>query len=172
MTHVLIAADDTDESVHAARTARTLFGDTAHYTVVSVARTEAFLWSGSAMEFGVPYTMAIPPAGVPGPPLVFEQPTSAPHTTPVDVAERQADEVKVAASLHGADTMGEVGDPADAIQRAAEECGADVIVVGSHERSWFGRLFSRSITNEVVRDSALPVLVVHGSGAVTNAADA
>ena len=158
MTHVLIAADDTEESVRAARIARDLFGDVAHYTVVSVAHTETFLWSGSAMEFGVPYTMAIPPAGVPGPPLVFQQPTST-HTTPVDVAERQADEVRVAANLPAADTMGEVGDPADAIVRAADEWGADVIVVGSHERGWFARLFTRSVTHEVVRESSLPVLV-------------
>lgn len=158
MTHVLIAADDTEESVHAAKIARQLFGDTVRYTVVSVARTEV-MWGGSSMAWGVPYTMAVPPAGLPGPPLVFEQPTST-HDTPVDVAERQADEVKVAADLMQADAIGEVGDPADAIVRAAQDCGADVIVVGSHDRNWFSRLFTRSVTSEVVRESTLPVLVV------------
>ena len=160
MTHVLIAADDTEESVHAAKTARELFGDDARYTVVSVARTEV-MWAGSSMAWGVPYTLAVPPASMPGPPLVFEQPTSAPNDTPVDLAERQADEVKVAAHLPQADAVGEVGDPADAIIRAAHNGGADVVVVGSHDRSWFTRLFSRSVTNDVVRESPVPVLVVH-----------
>lgn len=159
MTHVLIAADDTEESVHAATTARELFGDTARYTVVSVARTDV-MWGGSAMTWGVPYTMAAPPVGVPGPPLVFDQPTSAPHQRPIDLAERQADEVLVAAHLTNADAMGEVGDPADAIIRAAEQCRADVIVVGSHDRNWFSRLFTRSVTKDVVREAAVPVLVV------------
>ncbi|MCB0998446.1 MAG: universal stress protein [Acidimicrobiales bacterium] len=162
MTHVLIAADDTEESVHAARIARDLFGDTAQYTVVSVARTRAMLWTGSSMEWGVPYTMMVPPAGVAGPPLVFQHPTSdQPHHTPVDIAERQADDVAVAAHLAGADTMGDVGDPADAIARAAQACGADVVVVGSHDRGWFSRLFTRSVSSELVRDAPLPVLVVH-----------
>ncbi|MEZ5248986.1 MAG: hypothetical protein R2713_07170 [Ilumatobacteraceae bacterium] len=94
------------------RIARDLFGDTAQYTVVSVARTRAMLWTGSSMEWGVPYTMMVPPAGVAGPPLVFQHPTSdQPHHTPVDIAERQADDVAVAAHLAGADTMGDVGDP-------------------------------------------------------------
>lgn len=160
MTHVLIAADDTEESVHAAKTARQLFGDDARYTVVSVARTEV-MWAGSSMAWGVPYTLAVPPAGLPGPPLVFDQPTSTPNETPADLAERQADEVMAAAQLPKADAMGEVGDPAEAILRAAQECGADVVVVGSHDRNWLGRLFTRSVTNEVVRESPVPVLVVH-----------
>jgi nucleotide-binding universal stress UspA family protein len=159
MTHVLIAADDTEESVHAATTARELFGDTARYTVVSVARTDV-MWAGSSMAWGVPYTMAIPPAGVAGPPLVFGQPTSEPHQTPIDLAERQADEVMVAAHLTNADAMGDVGDPADAIVRAAQQCGADVIVLGSHDRNWFSRLFTRSVSKDVVREAQVPVLVV------------
>jgi nucleotide-binding universal stress UspA family protein len=52
-----------------------------------------------------------------------------------------------------------VGDPAAAIISAASECGADVIVVGAHQRSWFGRLFSRSISGAVIRDAEVPVLV-------------
>ncbi len=160
MTHVLIAADDTEESVRAARCARDLFGDEARYTVVSVAEREGMLWAGSSMEWGVPYTLAVPPAGLPGPPLIFGTHDDG-RQTPVDLAERQADQVKVAARLSGAATLGEVGDPVEAILRAADTCGADVIVIGSHERNWFSRLFSRSVSTDVVRDASLPVLVVH-----------
>jgi nucleotide-binding universal stress UspA family protein len=159
MTHVLIAADDTEVSIEAARTARELFGDAAHYTVISVADTSGFMWAGSAMAWGVPYPMTIPAAGVAGPPLVFQQPTDTEHR-PIDVAERHADEVAVAADLPHADAMGEVGDPAHTIVRAAAACGADVIVVGSHDRSWFSRLFSPSVAAAVVSESSVPVLVV------------
>jgi nucleotide-binding universal stress UspA family protein len=36
----------------------------------------------------------------------------------------------------------------------------DVIVVGSHERSWFSRLFVPSVTADVVKEAEVPVLVV------------
>jgi nucleotide-binding universal stress UspA family protein len=159
MTHVLIAADDSDESARAATVARELFGDHATYTVVSVADTSGFLWAGSAMEWGVPYPMAIPPVGMAGPPLVFQQPTDADHR-PIDVAEEQAEAVAEAAMLPDADTIGEVGDPARAILRAAEACGADVVVLGSHERSWLSKLFTRSVSAAIMNDASLPVLVV------------
>ena len=37
---------------------------------------------------------------------------------------------------------------------------ADVIVVGSHERNWFVRMFSDSVAKDVLRDAPVPVLVV------------
>lgn len=160
MTHVLIAADDTEVSVEAAKAARELFGDAAHYTVISVADTHGLLWAGSAMAWGVPYPMTIPPPGVAGPPLVFQQPTDNDGHRPLEVAERQAEEVATAAELRGAEAMGDVGDPAQAIMHAAETCHADVIVVGSHDRTWLSRLFSRSVAAAVVSDSTVPVLVV------------
>jgi len=170
MTRVLIAADDSEESVTAARTARALFGDTADYTVVSVASTRGMLWAGSSMEWGFPYPMAIPPAGALGPPLVFQQPAAAAdgssdqspdgYQSPTDVAEQQADEVAVAAHLPHPDAVGEMGDPVDAIIAASERCRADVIVVGSHDRNWLTKLFTKSVSNAVVRGATVPVLVV------------
>ena len=56
--------------------------------------------------------------------------------------------------------MGEVGDPAHAIVRAAAACGADVIVVGSHDRSWLSKLFTPSVAAAVVSESSIPVLMV------------
>lgn len=162
MTRVLIAADDSEESVTAARAALVLFGDDATYTVVSVASERNTIWSGSAMEWGVPYPMAVPPAGTFGPPLVFPQPTTdAPIATAGELAERQADQVAVAADLPHAEVVGQVGDPTDAIIDAAARCHADVIVVGSHDRNWFQRLLSPSVADAVVHDARVPVLVVH-----------
>ena len=51
-------------------------------------------------------------------------------------------------------------DPSEAILHAAHEQGADVIVVGSHERGWFSRLLSGSVSQDLVRRSDIPVLVV------------
>ena len=48
---------------------------------------------------------------------------------------------------------------ADGILQAAKEEGADLIVVGSHGRTGFGRLMLGSIATRVVAQSPTPVLV-------------
>jgi nucleotide-binding universal stress UspA family protein len=55
--------------------------------------------------------------------------------------------------------IGDVGDPARAILEAAHEHGVDVVVVGSHDRSWLSRLFSKSVSTEIVKRADLPVLL-------------
>lgn len=52
------------------------------------------------------------------------------------------------------------GDPADAILAAAESEGADVIVIGSSGRSGVGRILLGSVSDDVVRRSTVPVMVV------------
>jgi nucleotide-binding universal stress UspA family protein len=52
---------------------------------------------------------------------------------------------------------GEVG---DAIQTVAAEERADVVVMGTHGRSWFGRLFIGSVTQALLRKLGLPVFTV------------
>ena len=37
--------------------------------------------------------------------------------------------------------------------------GADVVVVGTHERGWFKRLFASSVSDAVIREAEIPVLV-------------
>jgi nucleotide-binding universal stress UspA family protein len=51
-------------------------------------------------------------------------------------------------------------DPAKAIIHAAAERQCDLIVVGSHGRGGFKRLFMGSVADEVVRKAPCPVLVV------------
>jgi nucleotide-binding universal stress UspA family protein len=53
-----------------------------------------------------------------------------------------------------------MGDVPTAILAAAHEHQANVIVVGSHERSWFSRLLNGSVANTLVREADMPVLVV------------
>lgn len=52
------------------------------------------------------------------------------------------------------------GKPATNILREAERWGADMIVVGSHGRGMLYRQTLGSVSDEVVRESRLPVLVV------------
>jgi nucleotide-binding universal stress UspA family protein len=52
------------------------------------------------------------------------------------------------------------GEPADAILAAAASEGADVIVIGSSGKSGVGRMLMGSVSDDVIRRSVVPVMVV------------
>ena len=52
------------------------------------------------------------------------------------------------------------GEPVDALMRAAMARQADIIIIGSHGRRGLERMFLGSVAENVVRRSAIPVLVV------------
>ncbi|HIJ94417.1 MAG TPA: universal stress protein [Desulfuromonadales bacterium] len=52
------------------------------------------------------------------------------------------------------------GIPYDEITRAAEECGASLIVLGTHGRTGFDHLLFGSTAERVVRSASCPVLTV------------
>ncbi|QQL48755.1 universal stress protein [Mucilaginibacter ginkgonis] len=54
----------------------------------------------------------------------------------------------------------EFGATADGIIKCGHDFGANIIVMGSHNRSGFERFFTGSVAEEVVRDAGIPVLVV------------
>ena len=163
MTRVLIAVDDSDESVQAARSASELFGETAEYLVVNVAQTPA---PEATMPWG--YVMAYEPglalAMYPTPPALQSVTTEPSHGRARDealaVAEERATKVAHEADVDQAEVVAGMGDPAATSVDAAHEHHVDVLVVGSHDRSWFHRLFSGSVRADVVRRSDIPVLVV------------
>jgi len=51
-------------------------------------------------------------------------------------------------------------DPVDAIVRHSAELGADLLVVGSHQRGALDRLLAGSVSEAIVRRATSPVLVV------------
>ena len=53
------------------------------------------------------------------------------------------------------------GDPADAILRLADEIGADLIILGSHERSLVEHALGMSVSGAVTRKAHRDVLVAH-----------
>ena len=55
----------------------------------------------------------------------------------------------------------EAGDPADAIVELARKRGADLIVVGGHERGFLANLLHGGIDEHVTRKAPCDVLVVH-----------
>lgn len=70
-----------------------------------------------------------------------------------DGSEHDAEVAEVAHRLFGE----------DARYWAAGEHDADVIVVGSHERGWWSKLLSSSVTDDVLDASTIPALVVKGA---------
>jgi nucleotide-binding universal stress UspA family protein len=164
---VLVAVDESEHSIRVATAARNLFGYDAHFLVVSVGEPTVALWGGEPLAWGVSYPV-VPAGGPMGYPFV---PVAATATIPdpdmpgagmtaVDVAQRNAEDVVRAANLSDAEPVGDVGDPSQRILAIAEEQAADVIVVGTHHRNWLSRLFSSSVSTDVLKAAERPVLVV------------
>lgn len=147
---VLLALDDSDASHEAALAATQLFGSDADYLAVHVADpvpvTPGLGWGAVS---GYPYP-AVPPGALRAEPSRSEL---------VQDARRRAAELAAQAGV-GAAPVGEVGDAADAILRAADEHHADVIVVGWHHRGWLTRVLEPSVTDDVAHGASVPVVVV------------
>ena len=169
MTQVLIAVDDSESSVKTARIAYALFGDKASYTVVNVADQSPMIWGGDALVWGVGYPIVMAPSGIVDPAVRRAEPSTyaadedSPavevHNAPIDAAIQVASDVAAEADIPNPQVVGEVGDPATAIITAAHHHQADVIVVGSHDRSWFSKLLTPSVTGAVVKEADIPVLI-------------
>lgn len=150
MTTVLIAIDDTDAAHAAASAARRIFGEGAEYLAINVAPVpnpaETYAW-GSVM--GYPFPPVVPAV------------TDEAYTGDVKVAARsEAAELAAEAGIEGAQPLGDVGDPVDAIVEAAAEHRVDVIVAGWHPRSFLTRMFEPSVTEALIKRTSVPVLVV------------
>ena len=86
---------------------------------------------------------------------------------PTDPPERHEAELKDAAAELGGlgvsnvTTVVGLGDPARAILQAAEEHGADLIVVGAHDGGVFSRIIGGSVGDAVAHKAHADVLIVH-----------
>jgi nucleotide-binding universal stress UspA family protein len=163
---VLLAVNDSDDSVNVARTARALFGDEATYIVVSVGQPDMPVWGGDPLTWGVPYPLTLPDADVNDLPFVSpgDGHPSAPaggQPSAAEVALQRAEQVSEAAELSSSTAIGARGDPAERIREVSTDQSVDVIVVGAHDRGgWLRRLLDPSVTSAVLRDADRPVLVV------------
>ena len=157
MTVVMIAVDETDESIDAARRARELFGSDATYLAVNVADRVPD-WHTTPMRWGSTYRY---PYAAPYP-LVEEEVDTSASEAEIDRARDTARAVAAEADVAAA-PIGQVGDPVEAIVEAANTHGADVIVVGSSDKSWWRQLIDRSVSEGVLRETSFPVLVARRS---------
>jgi len=160
MVRVLVAVDDSEGAVHAAETAHRLFGDDAEYFAVNVTNVvdlTTIPWYGAG--WGAPYPA--PYGAVWAYRSDVTDPSAPPRDRAEHVAEEHAREVAEQSGLSPVEVVGEEGDPAAAVLRAAEQRDVDVIVVGTGHRGWFDRLLRPSVSKEIVRQAHVPVLIVH-----------
>ena len=78
-------------------------------------------------------------------------------------AKKHLEELKAEAASKGLDLalIVKEGEPHEGIINAAEEFGADLIVMGSHGRTGLKRLLMGSVTEKVLGFAVCPVLVCH-----------
>lgn len=159
MTRVLIALDGSDLDATLASTAHRLFGDDADYWAVNVqAGVDDVSAASMAMPLGYggayPYVM---------PGIYSMRERDAEEQSLMDAADersrRTADESGLDATVVSA-----IGAPDEAILRAAELHEVDVIVAGTHDRSWWSKLLQPSVSAGVLADSTVPVLLVKAGG--------
>jgi nucleotide-binding universal stress UspA family protein len=57
-------------------------------------------------------------------------------------------------------TVVEEGDFADSILKAANKLNADIIILGSHSRKWLENIMMGSVTEQVLRHSSVPLIII------------
>lgn len=149
---VLVAVDGGPSSDGVVRAAHRIFGERATYLAINVGAGPhtAMSWSYVSPVGGL--AMSYPPS------LIDDLALDA--ATGVVDAQDEARRVAHDAGLEHVTPIGDVGDPASAIIRAAHHHGADVVVVGADERQWYRRLVAGSVERQLVRDADFAVLVV------------
>jgi nucleotide-binding universal stress UspA family protein len=149
MTTVLIAIDQSEASQIAAEAATAIFGPDARYLAINVAadpQLDSYVWGD---VYGYPY-----------PPVIPANPEPVDDAEAIASARHAASALAAEAGIAQATAIGEVGDPVEAIVKAAEDHLVDVIVAGWHERGWVRRLFEDSVSEGLVKASPVPVMVV------------
>ncbi|MFT6074902.1 MAG: nucleotide-binding universal stress UspA family protein [Yoonia sp.] len=105
-------------------------------------------FEGSGMVAAGPMGMAIPPA-----PTDKKQDTSDRHELLVELRDENSSGVRTGIEVRS-------GQIEEVIMEYAGDCDADVIVVGSPNRSWLEALLEPSIAHRVTKSASCPVLIV------------
>lgn len=143
--NILIGVDDSHESRDAVKTAFDLFGPDVEYTIVSV---------GSARQpFAAAYAGGFATSG-------YEL-NQRFEEAAVAEARRRADEA-VGDLPGGADVDVELGHVGTTLCELASEHRADAIVIGSHDKNAWQRLFDPSVGRFLIDHAPCPVVVVRG----------
>jgi nucleotide-binding universal stress UspA family protein len=154
MTRVLIAVDGTSSDRTIVNSTHALFGDDAEYVLINVRRDPMMI---AATTVGVGMTAMVPAVD-----LRSEYGDADGDTlqSEADIAAGTARAAAAEAELDDAITVGEIGLEPDAILHAADEYKVDVIAVGDHDRNWFSKMMSPSVSEAITDRAAVPVLVI------------
>ncbi len=147
MTTVLIALDQSEASHAAALAAAEVFGPDADYLAINVADVPV---DETGLIYGYAFPAYVPPA---------PEQTSGRVDETVTQARTAAARLSEEAGLRAV-ALGDIGDPATAITKAATEHGVDVIVVGWQEHGWFRGLFEKPVGESLLDQSDTPIFIV------------
>ena len=100
--------------------------------------------------------MIVPPMGMPVYVQLYESQRQTAATKLEEMGRKRLTGVKY-------ELLTEMGEPAPLILKTAAAVVADLIVMGSHGRRGFSRLFLGSVAERVLRESSCPVLTVRHS---------
>ncbi|HEX4902544.1 MAG TPA: universal stress protein [Acidimicrobiales bacterium] len=145
---VLIAVDDDAESRDALSFAARLLPDEHDVVVLNVARSTITPYGTIG---GLGTTFAGDAA------LSAEADLRA-----QEIADQEAERIveRAAHEVHADEQRVEHGDVGPTICQVAEDEGAELVVLGTHDRSRWSRLWFGSVSDHVVRHAPCPVLVV------------
>jgi len=90
----------------------------------------------------------------------------------IDVARGRMEKAGVKGRARVVEATAPAEDVAYRIQRTAIECGADLIVMGTHGRSGLGHLLVGSVAERVIREARCPVLTLHADSSVDRVTEA
>ena len=147
MERILVAVDETEASRRAAAFVDGFFGgrDDVSIVAVNVARVPVD-WLPPA-PFGGIYAWPLTVGG---------QRSTVDEALAREEAKGRA--VAVAQAPHDAEVEVVVGETVEAIERAAEDENADLVVVGSNDKGFLQRLLGGSVSEELARHRTRPVL--------------
>lgn len=144
---VLIAVDHDRESRDAIAFAKSLLDEDDHAIVLNVASFDL----GPAMAMASYGSTYVDPAIDQRMQAVGEDAEEVAEEVAADATEWLGDD---------AEPMVEFGDAADRICQVAESEGVDLVILGTHDRGRFARLWFGSVSDRVVHDAPCSVLVV------------
>ena len=140
---ILIAVDDSAESRQAVDAAYQYFGQGHDYTVLAVSDPDPSLVAGQGAGA---FTSAVALRSY------VEQALEAAANTAVARAQQHLPTAS--------DTAVVTGRTGSAICKTAVDCGSDLIVIGSHDKSFWERLVDPSVGRYLVDNAPCPVLIV------------
>lgn len=147
---ILIAIDDDDASHDALEFASQFLDDDADVHIVNVARSTITPYGTIG---GLSATYAGSPAMTAEAELRAQEAAEEHAEQVVHAAEQALSDAQVEASV-------EHGDVGPTICTVAADEEADLIVLGTHDRGLWGRLWFGSVSDHVVHHAPCPVLVV------------